>query len=84
MVHHHYKISICRCVNFVLSHGYKPDGGSGGATRPLPRDGGKELHGDPTVRPRSKVCTNISPPPHGGVVSAPLFKRWAKMARQLP
>jgi len=28
----------------------------GGATRHLPRDGGvEELHGDPTVRPRSKV-----------------------------
>jgi len=32
--------------------------GGGGATQPLPRDGGvEELHGDPTVRPRSKVWT---------------------------
>jgi len=30
----------------------------GGATRPLPRDGGvEELHGDPTVRPLPKVWT---------------------------
>jgi len=30
----------------------------GGATRPLPRDGGvEELHGDPTVGPRPKVWT---------------------------
>jgi len=30
----------------------------GGATRPLPRDGGvEELHGDLTVRPRPKVWT---------------------------
>jgi len=33
-------------------------GNRGGATRPLPRDGGvEELHGDPTVGPRPKVCT---------------------------
>jgi len=32
--------------------------GGGGATRPLPRDGGmKKLHGDPTVGPRPKVWT---------------------------
>jgi len=32
--------------------------GVGGATRPLPRDGGvEELHGDPTVGPRPKVWT---------------------------
>jgi len=31
---------------------------TGGATRPLPRDGGvEELHGDPTVGPRPKVWT---------------------------
>jgi len=30
----------------------------GGATRPLPRDGGvEELHGDPTVGPHPKVWT---------------------------
>jgi len=32
--------------------------GGGGTTRPLPRDGGvEELHGNPTVGPRPKVCT---------------------------
>jgi len=32
--------------------------GGGGATRPLPRDGGvEELHGDLTVGPRAKVWT---------------------------
>jgi len=38
-----------------------PDpGGGGGATRPLPRDGGVEkLHGDPTVGPRPKVWTKV-------------------------
>jgi len=31
-------------------------GGDGGATRPLPKDGGvEELHGDPTVGPRPLV-----------------------------
>jgi len=64
--------------------------GGGGATRPLPRDGGVELHGDPTVGPRPKVwtrgqiyCTNVSPPQRGGAVPAPLSERWAEMARQL-
>jgi len=34
------------------------DFGTGGATRPLPRDGGVDkLHGDPTVGPRPKVWT---------------------------
>jgi len=33
-------------------------GSDGGATRPLPMDGGvEELHGDPTVGPRPKVWT---------------------------
>jgi len=29
-------------------------------------------------------CTNVSPPQRGVAVSAPLFERWAEMARQLP
>jgi len=75
--------------------------GDGGATRPLPRDGGiEELHGDPTVGPRpqgldqrSKMeeavpkinyCINVSPSQRNGAVPAPLFGRWAEMARQLP
>jgi len=34
--------------------------GGGGATRPLPRDGGvEELHGDPTVGPCPKVWTEV-------------------------
>jgi len=52
-------------------------GGSGGATRPLPKDGiVEELHGDLTVGPRPKVwtrsqnlfCNNVSPPQRGGAV----------------
>jgi len=35
-----------------------PTDGGGGANGLLPRDGGvEELHGDPTVGPRPKVCT---------------------------
>ena len=34
------------------------NGGGGGTTRPLPRDGGaEELRGDPTVGPHPKVWT---------------------------
>jgi len=47
--------------------------GGSGATRPLPRNRGlEELHGNPTVGPRPKVCTN--------------GQKWkkAEMARQLP
>jgi len=29
-------------------------------------------------------CTNVSPLQRGGAVPAPLFERWAEMARQLP
>jgi len=35
-------------------------GSGGGATRPLPRNGGvEELHGDPSVGPRPKVWTKM-------------------------
>jgi len=49
--------------------------GGGGATRPLPRDGGvEEFHGDSTVGFRPSLhqpfCTNVSPPQRGGAVSA--------------
>jgi len=42
----------------VIQTRSKASYGGGGATQPLPRDGGvEELHGDPTVESRSKVWT---------------------------
>jgi len=55
----------------------------GGATQPLPRDGGvEELHGDPQERGGTSA-SNVSPPQRGGAVPAPLSVRWAEMARQI-
>jgi len=62
----------------------------GGATRPIPRDGGVEkLHGDPTYEPRPKVqtkgqkwkksCTNVSSPGPG-----PLTKGGSKWRDNYP
>ena len=44
----------------IISREYKTpgEGGGGGTTQPLPRDGGAEfLRGDPTVGPHPKVWT---------------------------
>jgi len=45
-------------ARFFCSICDETNGDGGGATRPLPRDGGvEELHGDPTVGPRLKAWT---------------------------
>jgi len=42
-------------MKMIATESYEETSG-GGATRPLPRDGGmEELHGDPTIRPCLKV-----------------------------
>jgi len=54
---------------------YKKQGG--GATRPLPRDGGaEEVCGDPTV------STNVSPPHCGGVVSKGVGRKFSRVGQR--
>jgi len=57
----------------------------GGATQPLPRDGGvEELHGDPTVGPRPTGCTNVSPPQRDGAATVPLTRDGLKWRGNFP
>jgi len=65
-------------VNCQQQSKLKDQGGGGGATRPIPRDGGaEEILGDQTVRPRPKAWTRDQTTSHRCIVvvkSPPLYQ----------